>query len=443
PSKSQVLVIDTLRIRRNKPTTEDEQWIQQRKLPTEGSMIGPAAPGKEVLPMPLPQISVRVYDQFYNEIISAKQINQGKLIDVFQRQPNKDGSYTIVTPLPPETLPALLNAKKFFVNTGPETNSVDYEVARMPTVLLVLGSDGKQTMIKPPADPNSPTGVALPRFISSANRWGMKIEGSPDGKGSVGVFEFRNAVTPKNLDRKVAFQFRAGIERGGDYDASQEWSLVSLTVINHKTGQTSPPVEFHPETSRDYPVLVDGKYVDGGDFDVWVRGLNKGQFIGLNDSSLFLISAEHSFALNLLESLLILWLLSVLVVIIAIFTSTFVSWPIAVVLTLLILLGHWGVSELGDALNPGVGRSVATDLGFRDAADSKVVSASVDALTKLLSTVSTVLPDVSKFPVMDDITRGVSIPASRVADSLGVLLFYGLPMVVLSFLILKNKEVAP
>ena len=38
---------------------------------------------------------------------------------------------------------------------------------------------------------------------------------------------------------------------------------------------------------------------------------------------------------------------------VAIFASTFLSWPIAVVLTLVILLGHWGVAQLGDATAPG------------------------------------------------------------------------------------------
>jgi hypothetical protein len=109
-----------------------------------------------------------------------------------------------------------------------------------------------------------------------------------------------------------------------------------------------------------------------------------------------------------------------------------------------ILLGHLGVEQLGDALNPGVGRSVARDLGFsQDAAKSQVISRSVDSLARMLTAVSTVLPDVSKFPVMDDITRGVSIPPREMLDSLAVLAYYALPMLVLSFIILKNKEVAP
>ena len=171
--------------------------------------------------------------------------------------------------------------------------------------------------------------------------------------------------------------------------------------------------------------------------------MDNGQFIGMTNGSVQLISAEHNFALNLLASLLILWLMSVLVVVIAIFTSTFLSWPIAIVLTLLILLGHWGVEQLGDTLNPGVGRSVAADFGVSDKTRTQVISSSIDALAKVLTAVAAVLPDLSKFPVMENITRGVATPPRQLAQALGVLFSYGLPMLVVSFIILKNKEVAP
>src|SRR5947209_13879049 len=101
-----------------------------------------------------------------------------------------------------------------------------------------------------------------------------------------------------------------------------------------------------------------------GDFDVLVRGLNENQWLGLTRSSVQYVAADRSFVINLFKSLLILWLMSILVVIVSIFCSTFLSWPIAVVLALTILLGHWGVQQLGDALNPGVGRSVSRDLGI-------------------------------------------------------------------------------
>jgi hypothetical protein len=164
--------------------------------------------------------------------------------------------------------------------------------------------------------------------------------------------------------------------------------------------------------------------------------------LDIKPESVSLITADKSFAFNLFKSLFILWMLSVLVVVIAVFCSTFLSWPIAVILTLVILLGHWGVAELGDAMrNPG--RSVATDFGLRDPVSSKVVSTSVDDLSDGLRMLATLLPDVSKFPVMEDIERNVSIPMASVEEALGVLLAFGLPMLLLSYIILKHKEVAP
>ena len=44
---------------------------------------------------------------------------------------------------------------------------------------------------------------------------------------------------------------------------------------------------------------------------------------------------------------------------------------------------------------------------------------------------------------MENVTRGVAMPPSQVFGALGVLGCYALPMLVISFIVLKNKEVAP
>jgi hypothetical protein len=119
------------------------------------------------------------------------------------------------------------------------------------------------------------------------------------------------------------------------------------------------------------------------------------------------------------------------------------SWPIAVMLTVLILLGRWGVEQLGDSLNPGVGNLVATDLGFKDAATSKAVSASVEALSRMLTTVASVLPDISKFAFIEDLERGQLLGMMRLTDALGMAGLFAIPMIALAYVFLRNKEVAP
>ena len=433
PEQSDVLVISTMHLERRVPTKDDLQWIRDRKLPMEGAVQGP---GLNDQARPIPQISIHFVDDKLHALVPSNMFDSGKLISP-AGPPTGQGVFTLATAIPAEAVRKLLTAPRFFIEVVPETPSVVYEVTATPTVLYVQNASGGHVVAQHMIKASGP-----PQFLSKANRYGLQIVGDPKGEGSIAVFQFRNAHVPSNRDT-ADFRFRAGIERSGTYDASKPWSIVTLQVINNQTHETSGPIEFHPETNQDFPVPVPAKYLAGGNFDVYVRGMDAGQWIGFNQVSVQFISADQPFALNLVKSLLILWLMSSLVVIIAIFTSTFLSWPIAVVLTLLILLGHWGVGQLGESLNPGVGRSVATDLGFRQATQTEVVSRSIDALATLLRAVSAVLPDVSRFPVMDNITRGVSIPARHILDPLAVLVCYGLPMLVLSFVILKNKEVAP
>jgi hypothetical protein len=114
-----------------------------------------------------------------------------------------------------------------------------------------------------------------------------------------------------------------------------------------------------------------------------------------------------------------------------------------VVLTVLILLGHWGVSELGDSTAPGIGNLVATDMGLRDPSKMHVVSDSVEALAKMLNLLTKVLPDITQFSALEDIERGVSLPMSRLTDSLAVIGAFGVPLMVMAYVFLRNKEVAP
>lgn len=431
PPRAQVLVINTTHLNRHDPSKEDLSSIQSQELPMERQTFGPALPGTDSAPKPIPQLTIALTDADRNPVVPEAEINGGKSTSA--GRPNEDGSYTISTPLSAENVRAVLDFKKFYVSTLPQTPSVEYQVSATPTVLLVL---------QPGKAPQTIKASGMPRFISHPGRYGVQIVGSANGNGSVADFQFRGVHIPAGA-KTLEMRFRAGIQRGGDYDPAKPWSLVDMIVYNRDTRQTSQPIEFHPETNRDVPVPVPAEYVKGGNFNVYVQGMDNGQWIGLSSTSVQLISAEHSFIFNLVKSLLLLWLFSILVVVVAIFSSTFLSWPIAIVLTLVILLGHWGVEELGDALTTP-GHSTAVDWGYgRDAAKSLVISKSVDTLAKMLIAVSSVLPDLSKFPVMDDISRGVSIPPRAVLESLAVLLYYGLPMLVLSFIILKNKEVAP
>ncbi len=78
-----------------------------------------------------------------------------------------------------------------------------------------------------------------------------------------------------------------------------------------------------------------------------------------------------------------------------------------------------------------------------NAATAQAISKSVEALVGTLQTVSSVLPDISRFAAVEDIQRGVSMPAATLLGSLRVAAGFGLPLLALAYLFFRYKEVAP
>lgn len=292
-----------------------------------------------------------------------------------------------------------------------------------------LGADGKP---------------AWPDFRGREIAGGQQVRAGNDMATSpVGVFEFRNAPEAGG-DGKTELEMRLGIEGSGD-DASDKESVttVAVEVLNRKTQKTSPQVQFPIESNRTSFFSVPAEYTAGGDYDVRFRCVGPGHYLVLRGGALQAVTASEPFALNLGKSLLVMWLMSLLVVVVAIFCSTFVSWPIAVVLTAVILMLHWGSTQLADTNTPGIGASVARDMGLRDPSTMKVVSEGVERLSKLLHLVSQVTPDIGQFAATEDIERGVMVAPRVLGESLKVLIAFGVPLTVLAYVFLKRKEVAP
>jgi ABC-type transport system involved in multi-copper enzyme maturation permease subunit len=290
--------------------------------------------------------------------------------------------------------------------------------------------------------------VAGVMFRGRDGQYGQQLRGArTEPAAPVAVVNFRDVETDAVEDGRVPFELRVGIERSGD-DPTEEDNPTRLAVRarNVESGAISEPVTVTPESGRPAFFSLPADAVAGGDFDLLVQNRTGGHFVGLTPQSIAVVEGRQSFAFNLSKSLLILWLMSILVTAVAIFTSTFLSWPIAVVLTLVILLGHWGVSQLGDATQPGIGNTVATDLFGSSAANAgkyQAVSRSVEALSRFLNAVSAVLPDISQYSATEDIERGMAVTAARLGDAARVTFGFGIPLTVLAYVFLRNKEVAP
>lgn len=313
--------------------------------------------------------------------------------------------------------------------------------------LAVMSADRKQTLatIGPAADPVDPS-KTLVRYHGRAGRGGQQVRGGAGGTGTVALYRFRNAEFGANPGERVSLELRSSIERdtGSDSDDALDQTQLELTFRNLSAPGAAPVVvRCFPENSRTLYASVPGPAVAGGNFDVYVRSVTAGNWFTAGPGTISLVSGTQPFAWNLAKSLFVMWMMSLLVIAAAVFTSTFVSWPIAVVLTLLLLLGHWGVVQLGDSLQPGIGNSMVTTMGLKDPSAAQAVSKSVEALSSMLRAVSVILPDITQFAASDDIQRGLQLNPLVLEASAVTLALFGLPMLVLSYVCLRYKEVAP
>jgi ABC-type transport system involved in multi-copper enzyme maturation permease subunit len=354
---------------------------------------------------------------------------------------------------PPQHAINLFNYSRFFVRISGISGKVDYIVGPKPVSCFVPqfkpGSvdvdAGGATVIEPfgGRDGN-------PELLAFRGRMGLHLDqemsGGKDAPGATACYSFRNAPAATLVQDRVPFQLNVEVDRSNSEVESGHEDATKMTVqvidlATRKLTRIDRPVLVESRLPAFFSIPADS--ITSGDYDITLHCENSSQTIGLMPGSLLLVTSEQWFELNLIKSLSIIWMMSILVIILAVLCSTFLSWPIAIVLTLLLLLGHWGIDQLADTAGPGLGRQIVNDFKFTDVPIARIVSTGVDSLARGLNLLANVLPDTSRFDAIEDIEQGVSISGDRLMGALTVLGGFGAPAIVLAYLILRNKEVAP
>jgi len=373
--------------------------------------------------------------------------NQIRLSEPTRLRDGAEGQFAYVW-IPPDQAKALFYEPQFFVVFTGFSIHVDYKVGPQPVRAFIPTTNGDQLVFDPSGATEIPPAMSHGKPMVLF-RGGIGIHGEQEIKSgeiaspAVAVFHYRSSPPPLNESGRTPIEIIPTIDRTTSSDeASEDATTLDITVVDNATHQSSTQtvqVESQQPSFVDFPAST----ITSPDYDILIHCQTPERTFGVYPDSVKVITSRQSFEVNLIKSLSIIWMMSILVVTLAVMCSTFVSWPIAIVLTIFLLLGHWGVSQLGDSTGPGLGRRLVNDFRFSDAATSKVFSTGVDALTHTLSSVALVLPDTSQFVAIDDIEQGVSISGQRLTEALYVLAGFAIPATIFAYLILKRKEVAP
>lgn len=395
---------------------------------------------------PRPRLQINITDSQHNPIAKPADLGDARGIML----PATDQFATMMIPLPPAIAGKLVTAGQFAVDVGTSAlgTQLSFRLPQdqyQPISLRLINPETNQ--ILGDLVPRAPDPQMLPvRFIGEQGTFGQQLHGDPHNS-AIAVFAFRNTDRAVSPDGKINFEMNIGIERTGAEQNvdSDDYTELEIRLADPATGATSPPNIIQAESNRNVFFTMPAELTQNGNFNLLVRNLTTGHWVGLQARSVQLVTGNVLFSWNLFKSLLMLWLMSLLVIIIAMFCSTFLSWPIAIVLAVIILLSNWGIQQLGDMGNE-LGNQVAQQIFGGDqgqAPQFRVVSSSVNTLNKALQALAKVLPDISQFSAGEQLQRGVSMPWRQLIDAAAVAFGFGIPLTVLAYLFLRKKEVAP
>ena len=296
------------------------------------------------------------------------------LLEVLRLEEVADGT-SLIAPLDPElpwdevpgftldrreSLQAAMQMEFARVYVGVWGASRDYFIGAWSGMACVEVVDAEGRVLRryePAIDANAgPRGSILLRTY--LGRGGLGLSG-PDGDvpAPYGVLAFRGVDTPPpGRDGRVPVTFEAAVDRTGGVLDEGAVTRLEVQAVNADTGFEGRPQIVAPETGQGTVVHVEPDAVAGGDFDLRFRTLNRGQIVSLGADRVRVSVGGEPYALNLAKALASQWLLSILVAACGLAFSTFVGWPVALVLTLCVLGGRWVGDQLGTALGGDLGR---------------------------------------------------------------------------------------
>ena len=220
---------------------------------------------------------------------------------------------------------------------------------------------------------------------------------------------------------------------------------IKIKVINPYSAKV---LTESMEVSQNKPLLLrlNGKSLDGSEeLTIVVSPENSGDFIGIRADSLRIFWGGKGFGCNYLKGLTIISTQFLLIVVIAVLGSTFLSLPVNILFCLFVFFcGNITdfMRDLSTVIN--VIETREHDHGISGVMrESNVYLVYLNNIIKKpILLLSYILPDFRYFSVGKYFVDGINIPCKRIFMGFGYAILYALVCLPISFLVFKRKEIA-
>ena len=235
--------------------------------------------------------------------------------------------------------------------------------------------------------------------------------------------------------------------------------LASITATNPRPGMrpysTVIPIReyYVNRTSLPAQVLV-GSH---GNLRIEARCVTANQYLGMAEGDLYILAGKGGFEVNFIKGLFGIWLQVLVLTSVGLFAGTFLSWPVAILVTLFFFIaGEVAFTYLAqfsmhalDLTVSGPFESLIRLVNHQNMMNalaptpSVVVAKTADAIVMpVMSRLVYLIPNFGALDVTNTVADGFAVTWEQIRDLTLMGLGYALPFSIAGFFILRNREVA-
>jgi ABC-type transport system involved in multi-copper enzyme maturation permease subunit len=312
-------------------------------------------------------------------------------------------------------------------------------------------------------DPNAPKRVILRSFLAKKFAVDRQliprsfITAGADGKAETihlfPCFEF-TGTSLDSLRGAVPAELLAklGPLKGKVFESSREFAAELATALN-SAALGKAELEKYEELllgKAKQPGIVS----DDGRLDIIIQCMERNQCYGMAQPDLYIRASDSPFAWNFAKGYLGIWLQMVLVIALGVMFSTFLSGPVALLTTLFAIivgLSSTYVGELAGGKVVGGGpfeafQRMVTQANQTSELEKGAKTNAIKAMDAVAATMlryfSAVVPGIGENDFADHVADGFDVGGELATRCLLCVFAYCLPVILLGYLCLKNREVA-